>query len=444
MKKLLLINPASEFDINLSKAVPVLNLPPLNLGYIASLTPSNWEIQILDENIEQYKSEEADLVGLTAMTSNSPRAYELATNFKRKGIPTIMGGIHASMLPDEALRFVDSVVIGEAENVWGEVIKEFENNKLKPKYYGSRTSLERLVYPKRNLYSNKYKIKGLIQTTRGCPMNCEFCSVTAFNGGIYRQRPINEVLDELETIDSKLIFFIDDNIIGYGKKTEQRAIKLFKGIIDRGLDIKWGSQASINFADNKEVLKYAQKSGCFAIFIGFESLNEESLKSMHKIRNLKEGVKKYKDIVKKIQDYGIGISGSFIFGSDEDKRDIFRRTTEFVLDSKLDGSQFSVLTPLPGTRLYERLKKEGRLLKTNYPQDWTYYDVAHVVFRPKNMTPSELEEGVLNAYRETTTKPVSIKRSIFSFLRTKNWRTAAASYFWNRGYGSIFLNNGKN
>ena len=269
-------------------------------------------------------------------------------------------------------------------------------------------------------------------------MSYDFCSVTAFNGGVYRQRPIEDVLDELETIDSKLVFFVDDNIIGYGKNAEQRSIELFKGIIDRGLNIKWASQASINFVDNEDVLKYAQKSGCFGLFVGFESLNESSLKSMHKVRNLESGVGKYKEKIRKFQNYGIGVIGGFILGNDEDKKDIFERTSDFILDSNIDGSQFSFLTPLPGTNLYQRLKEEHRLLYTDYPHDWVYYDVSTVVFRPKNMTPEELEEGVLNVYKATASVPKSLRRAFTSLVRTRSVLSAAASYSSNRGYASIF------
>ncbi len=444
-KKLLLINPVLSGDINLATAVPILDIPPLGLSYLAALTPHDWKIEVVDENVRKYNGEEADLVGLTSVTSNIVRAYELANYFKEKGTPVVMGGVHVSMLPNEALKFANSVVIGEAETVWRELIKDFENDNLKQRYIGEKGLLENMVCPRRDLYEKKYKIKiGLIQTARGCPMGCDFCSVSAFNGGLYRQRPVSDVLDEIESINSKLTFFIDDNILGYGKDAEQRAIKLFKGISERGLNIKWASQTSINFARNEEVLKYAQKSGCFALFIGFESLNEEALRSFHKAGNIKEGIKNYAKIIKKIQNYGIGVVGSFIFGSDSDEKNIFDETIQFVLDSKIDGSQATVLTPFPGTRLYQKLKDEGRILFTDYPKDWALYDVLHCVFEPKNMTPEELMEGTARFYRSTTSIPVSLKRAFNSFLRTRRFITPAFSWLWNRGYGSGYSKKFKN
>jgi len=438
IKKLLLINPVEKVDANISD-VPVLRFPPLSLAYIAALTPSDWDIKIIDENIEPFTFEDADIVGLTAMTSNAPRAYEIAAVYRGKGIKTVMGGIHASILHDEAIQFVDSVVIGEAESVWQSLIYDFENNKLKRLYKGEHTSLEKLVKARRELYSDKYKIKNAVQTARGCPMDCEFCSVTVFNGGKYRQRPVEEVLDELESVGSRLVYFVDDNILGYGEKAEQRAIQLFRGMKERGLNKRWASQVGIDFADNPEVLKYAQKAGCSAVFIGFESLNEEVLRDMHKIRNLKARVSNYKEIVKRIHDCGIGVIGAFTFGSDGDRNDIFTRTTDFLLDSKMDAQQLTILTPLPGTRLYKRLAQEGRLLYTNYPEDWKYYDFTEAVFKPKNMSPDELKEGVAEIYKHTTLRATSLKRALHSFLGTRNLYAVIISYLFNRGYGSICM-----
>jgi radical SAM superfamily enzyme YgiQ (UPF0313 family) len=435
-RKLLLINPVEKADINISN-VPVLRLPPLCLAYIASLTPSDWDIKIIDENIEPFTFEYADLVGLTAMTSNAHRAYEITALYREKGVKTVMGGIHASILYDEAIRFVDSVVVGEAESVWRGLIHDFEGNRLKRFYKGEHTSLEKLTRAGRHLYSDKYKIKNTVQTARGCPMDCEFCSVTIFNGGKYRQRPIEDVLNELESINSRLIYFVDDNILGYGEKAEKRAIQLFRGMKERGLHKRWASQVGIDFANNPDVLKYAQKAGCAAVFIGFESLNEEALQDMHKIRNLKARVSNYKEIVKRIHDYGIGVIGAFTFGSDGDKNDIFSRTIEFLLDSKMDAQQLTILTPLPGTRLYRRLAQEGRLLRTDYPEDWKYYDFTEAVFKPRHMTPDELKEGVAEIYRHTTLRAKSLRRALNSLLSTRNVYATIISYVFNRGYGSI-------
>lgn len=444
-KKLLLINPMQEKS-GITQRKGIGNYPPLCLGYIAALTPSQgWDIEIIDESVQRYSGEEADLVGLTSLTHNVPRAYQIATLLRKKGMTAIMGGIHASTLPEEASRYVDAIVVGEAEKIWAGVLKDFEKKQLKKIYKGERWPLIDLPHPRRDLFSKNYSIKANIQTARGCPMRCDFCSVTAFNGGTFRQRPVKEVLDELETLEGKVVAFVDDNILGYGKNAVQRALHLFKGIVDRGLKIRWFSHASLNFVQNKEVVKYAKKSGCFNLFIGFESLNEESLKKMHKVPNVKAGVKSYQGIIRQFHDQGIGIAGGFIFGDDLDTKDVFEKTTEFILKSKIDAAQLTILNPLPGTRVYQRLKKEKRLLYTNYPDDWAYYDnLGNVLFVPKNMTSEELFEGILNVYKKTTSKPKSIKRAVTTLYRTKNFWAAGGAFLWNYILGTEFIKKYKN
>lgn len=436
-KKLLLINPAQEHKLNLVK---VLHVQPTSLGYLAALTPSDWDIEIIDENVETLTFKDADLVGITAFTNNVPRAYEISEHYRRKGIKTVMGGIHASLLYEESKHYTDSVVIGEAESVWQRLLHDFESDELKRFYIGEHTSLENLVKPRRDLYSCRYKI-GSVQTARGCPMDCEFCSVTTFHGRTYRERPVEEVLDELEAVNNKNIYFLDDTILGYGKKAEERAIQLFRGMKERGLNKRWFSQVGIDFANNSEVLKCAQKAGCVAVGIGLESIDEEALRGMHKSRNLKVGVRNYRELIKKIHEHGIGVAGSFLFGNDEDSKDIFERTTEFILDSKLDGAQFTILTPLPGTRLYNRLKQEGRLFYTNYPYDWKYYDFGEVVFKPKHMTPDELKEGVTQIYRHTTSRVTLLKKALDTLIQTRslNLSRPVIGYLTNRAYGSLWI-----
>jgi radical SAM superfamily enzyme YgiQ (UPF0313 family) len=433
-KKLLLINPAQHFKPNLAS---ILRLPAASLGYIAALTPPDWEIKIADENIEPLTFEDADLVGLTAYTCNVSRAYEISQEYRRKGVKTVIGGVHVSMLYDEAIRFVDSVVMGEAESVWPNLIHDFEQGELKNSYKGERISLENQVKPRRDLYSKKYRLLS-VETSRGCPNDCEFCSVTAFNGHLYRQRPVEQVLDELENLGTKYFFFSDDNILGHGSQAEERAIRLFRGMADRGIKKQWGCYVGIDFANNPEVLRYAKKAGCLGVFIGLESVNEESLQGMHKVRNLRVGVKNYKEVIKKIHGHGIGILGSFVLGSDGDRVDVFDRTTEFILDSKIDATQLSILNPLPGTRLYKRFQQENRLLRTNFPDDWKYYDFTNVLFKPKHMTPEELGEGVAQMYMNLNSRATALKRAFFSAIITRNLPGAAIAYLGNRSAGNLW------
>ena len=435
-KKLSLINPSDEAKLNAITVRP-FTFPPPSLAYLAGLTPSDWDIRIIDENIEPIAFEDADLVGITAMTWNAPRAYEISEQYRRKGIKTVMGGIHASMMHDEAVQFVDSVVIGEAESVWRSLLHDFEKNELKRFYRGGRTSLENLARPRNDLYSDRYRLKASVETARGCPMDCEFCSVTTFHGRTYRQRPVEEVLDEIEALNCREFFFSDDNILNYGKKAEQRAIQLFRGMVERGLNKRWASQVGIDFASSPEVLRWAREAGCLAVHIGFESVVEQTLEEMHKVRNLKVGVTNYKEVIKRIHDYGIGVHGAFILGSDGDRKDVFQRTIEFILDSKIDSASFTILTPIPGTRLYNRLRSEGRLLRTNYPDDWRHYDFEEPVFRPKHMTPDELGEGVYQVYKHTTSRVTSLRRAFNSLIQTKSLPLTAVAYSLNRGLGTL-------
>jgi len=439
-KKLLLINPVDLSRLN-TTSIRVFILPPPSLAYLAALTPSDWDIKIIDENVEPLAFEDAELVGITAMTSNAPRAYEISEQYRRKGIKTVMGGVHASILYDEAIQFVDSVVIGEAESIWQTLLHDFEKNNLKQCYRGERISLENLVCPRNDLYSDRYRFKASVQTARGCPMDCEFCSVTTFHGRTYRQRPVEEVLDEIEALNCKEFFFSDDNLLGYGKGAEERAIRLFQGMIDRGLNKRWVSQVGIDYANNPELLELASKAGCFAVLIGFESINEESLQAMHKVRNLKLGADNYKEIIRRIHNHGIKIDGAFVFGSDGDKKDVFLRTMEFILDTRIDAAQLTVLTPLPGTRLYDRLRSEGRLLHTNYPDDWKHYDLFEAVFSPKHMTSDELEQGVRQVYEHVGSRLTSLKRALDLLVQTKSLDLEGAVfiYQWNRGYASFWM-----
>ncbi|UCC60388.1 MAG: B12-binding domain-containing radical SAM protein [Dehalococcoidia bacterium] len=434
-KKLLLINPAQHNRTNLAT---LLRLPPASLAYLVSLTPADWDIKIIDENVESYMFEEADLVAITAYTCNAPRGYEISQEYRQRGIKTVMGGVHVSAMRDEAIGFVDSVVVGEAESVWQEVLSDFEKGDMKPVYQGERTSLDNMVKPNRDLYSKRYRLLS-VETSRGCPNDCEFCSVPAFYGRTYRQRPVNEVLDELEALKTKWFFFTDDNILGYGKKAEERAIQLFRGMIDRGIKKRWGCYVGIDFANNPEVMKYAKKAGCLGVFIGFESVSEEALEVMHKVRNLRVGVSNYREKIKRMHDYGIGVLGSFVLGNDGDRKDVFDKTTEFILNSNIDVVQLSILNPFPGTRLYERLKQEGRLLRTDYPGDWKYYDFMDVLFSPRHMTPEELSEGVARVYRDTTSRMTCLKRALISAVQTRDLLGSTVAYLGNRGAGTLWM-----
>jgi radical SAM superfamily enzyme YgiQ (UPF0313 family) len=428
-KKLLLINPFNSYQKGIIVDVNTLS-PPLGLGIVAALTPDNWDVEIFDENFEEFTYQEADLVGFTALTSAVNRAYEIAQIYRKKGIPTVLGGIHASMLPEESLNYVDTVVVGEAESVWKDVIKDFENKSLKRIYKGELLSLENLPRPRRDLFHNKYTQDNL-QTSRGCPMNCDFCTVHQFNGSKYRERPIEDVLDEMESLKHDRVFMVDDNIIGYSKRSTERAKKLFKGIIDRGIKKDWVCQASLNFADDEEVLALASKSGCRLVLIGIESEKVGQLQETNKKLNLKIGTDHYNEVFKKIQDHGISVLGAFIFGMDTDSLEDIKNRTDYILNSNIDAVQSTIMTPLPGTRLFDKIEKEGRLLYNNFPKDWERYFFMEIVHRPRLMEPETFMDTMYDVWNTLYDEKRMLKMLINSIKTTKNPKSAVWAYYAN-------------
>jgi len=402
VKKLLLINPVGQRSGSLLSKFSTFQ--PLSLAYIAAVTPSHWEIKIVDENIDEFKFEEADLIGITAFTSNINRAYEIARMYREKKIKVIMGGIHISMLPDEALQYADAVVIGEVEGIWNQVITDFESNRLLPRYNGPRIDLSLTqIIPRHDLLHPDY-FWSSVQTSRGCPFNCNFCSVSRYLGKEYRQRRAKDVLNEMEKIKGKYITFIDDNLIGHSPESRNNAIELFEGMIDRGLCKKWWMQTSMNAADDEHVIKLAAQAGCMYVFIGFETINKKTLYEMEKGINLKIGIENYKRVVDRFHNYGIGVWGSFVIGNDYESMKYYKELADFLVTSGIDIVQINILTPLPGTDLMEQMQKEGRLIYQDLPKDWYKYRFSYVVHQPRGVEVNTVYAG--NNY---------IKNRIYSF-----------------------------
>ncbi|MDP1621749.1 MAG: radical SAM protein [Bacteroidales bacterium] len=409
---------------------------PLSLGIIAALTPPDWKVKIIDENFRNFRYYEADLVGFTAFSSTVSRAYELAQLYRDKGIPTVIGGIHASMCPDEAAEYVDSVVIGEAETIWPKVISDFETNSLQRVYKGPLSDLIASPKPRRDLFHPGY-IFASVQTTRGCPMNCDFCSVTTFNGSQYRYRPIDEVIAEMKEIPQKNIFILDDNIVGNTSKAQNRAIELFKAMISGGINKDWIGQASLNVADNEDVLKYAAESGCRMLFIGIESEREDQLQGANKRLNVKMGVNSYDDVFRKMHKYGIAVIAGFIFGWENDTIERIDHRVKFTRACLADSIQATLLTPLPGTGLFERMKREGRLVLNNFPEDWQHYGYESLVFNPTTMDRKEMQDYIFKVF-DKVYEPAFLKRRMLkTWWRTGSFITAYWSYMSNWNYRSM-------
>jgi len=391
VKKLLLINPVGRRSgLLLSK---IFSIAPLSLAYVAAVTPPNWEVKICDETFSPIEFEEADLVGITAFTSNINRAYEIAEMYREKKIKVIFGGIHASMRPDEALQFGDAVVIGEVEGIWDKVIRDFESNTLQPKYIGPQLDLSHYrIIPRRDLIHPDY-LWNSIQTSRGCPFNCHFCSVSKYLGREYRQRNPEDVLKELDEIEGKFVFFLDDNLIGYNPESKKRARDLFEGMIKRGYQKKWWMQTSMNAAEDEKLIELAAQAGCMGALIGFETTNPDMLKSMQKGINLKVGTENYKKVVDTFHKYHIGVYGTFILGNDFESPAYYKKMAKYLVHSGIDIFQISILTPLPGTNLMEKLDKEGRLVYKDFPADWKKYRFSYVVYEPIGVEEETIYRG---------------------------------------------------
>lgn len=364
--------------------------PPLSLPLLAGLTPRDVDVRLIDESIEKTDINiTTDWVAITCMTASAPRGYELADAFRDRGIPVVMGGIHPSVMPDEAALHADTVVVGEAEPVWPEIIQNLlAGNKLKPRYENfGFANLEKIPLPRRDLLRrDHYLTINTVQTARGCPNGCNFCSVSTIFGRHYRFRPIPEIIEEIRSLYG-WVGFVDDNIVGHSR----RAKELFEALIP--LKIRWVGQGDLSMAKDPELMRLAVRSGCHAMFIGLESVSPENLRATSKRPNIGLDMS---EAIHKIHNAGIEIIGSFILGLDHDDTSAFRQTAEFAKKHKLAAAQFSVLTPFPGTVIYQQLKGEGRI----FDKDWSHYTMSNPVFMPRHMTAQELHDGQKSTYRD--------------------------------------------
>lgn len=374
--------------------------PPMSLPVLASLTPPDVEIHLVDEHVEPVDlSEPADLVAVSCMTASAPRGYEIADRFRDRGVPVVMGGMHPSALPEEAAQHADAVVVGEAEGQWQQVFSDFAAGRPRQFYRANqRPELKDLPIPRRDLLpTNRYLTVNLVQTARGCPHTCSFCSVSPVFGRRYRFRPIPEVIEEIRSLRSRWVAFPDDNIVA----NRSRAKELFEALMP--LNLRWVGQGDLTMARDPELLELMARSGCMAMFIGLESISPESLASANKRINVRMD---YEDAIRTIHRHNIDIIGSFVFGLDPDTPELFEQTVAFAQRVKLAAAQFAVLTPFPGTPLYEQLKGEGRITS----EDWAQYTMGHVVYQPRNMTAAQLMQGRMKAYRGFYSRPSILRR----------------------------------
>ncbi|KKQ56198.1 MAG: Radical SAM domain protein [Parcubacteria group bacterium GW2011_GWA2_38_13] len=401
--KITFILPSVGRKIRQKKYLKTWQMEPLAIAQLASLTPKDITMEFFDDRLEDIDYQtDTDLVAINIETYTARRAYEIAAEFKSRGKKIIMGGFHATLIPDEVANYADSVMIGEAENLWQDVLIDLKNNQLKKIYQAEQRPDITDVFPDRNIYKGKNYLKlGLIEAGRGCRFNCDFCSITNFYNHTYRQRSIDNIIKEIRSLNYKYYFFVNDNICA----DFEYAKELFKALIP--LKIKWISQASMNIAKDENLLLLMKQSGCQGVLIGFESMDLNSLKEMNKPINSQ--AVSYDEVAQKMHSYGIRIYATFVFGYDSQNKDALEHAFKFVMRNKMTIAAFNHLVPFPGTPLYKRLEAEDRLL---YKKWWLEpgYHFGQVAFKPKNMPAEELAELCHTYRRKLYSFPSLIKR----------------------------------
>jgi len=381
-------------------------MEPLPIATLAGITPTGVDLRFYDDRLETIPYDEpTDAVAIPVETYTALRAYQIASEYRRRGVPVIMGGFHPTLVPDEALRFADAIVIGESESVWHEVIDDLRHNTLQRCYRGEQGELTHITVDRRLFLNKRYLPIGLVETGRGCRFPCEFCAIQTFFQRTYRARPSSEVIRELVGMkeQKRLFFFVDDNFAGDVKAGRELLPEL------EPLKLRWITQMSINAAHDEAFVQQLARSGCRGVLIGFESLNEDNLRLMNKRFNtMKSG---YTGALKNLRKHGIAVYGTFVFGYEHDTADSFNEAVDFALEQKMYLAAFNHLTPFPGTPLYQRLEKEGRL---RFPAWWLDPDYRYnaLPFTPKNLTPDEVTRSCVEARRRFYSWPNILKRSL--------------------------------
>lgn len=395
--RLLLVYPATE-KLGWVKR---FQLPSLALKQVAAATPDGWEVELVDEIQEEIPyGREFDLVGITAMTHQALRAYEIADRFRSEGVPVVLGGIHPTVLPDEALGHADAVVVGEAEPIWAKLLSDFLEGRLAPLYRAPIPGDEDLVIPwgRRDIFNGKkYLTTQTLQASRGCPYNCPFCITTNYFGTNFRYRPSDDILTELRGFDGKLAVFLDDNLLG----RPDRAKPVLEGMAELGL--RWGGQTALRFAEDPALVKLVARSGCIGLFVGLESVA-----GPNSILAKSQTLSSQKELIRRVQEAGIIVEASFVFGFDDHDETVFEKTLSYIRECSPSIPTFHILTPYPGTALFQQYQQEGRLLHT----DWNRYNHSEVVYRPRLMSPEQLYKGWAETRREAYSWPSILSRVV--------------------------------
>lgn len=386
-------------------------MEPLQMGILAALTPKDVEVKFYDDRMESIPfDEKTDLVGITVETFTARRAYEISKEYMDRGVPVVLGGVHIKLIPEEALEHCNGIIIGDAETIWEEVIDDCKKGQLKNVYKAKQPEYpQKGVIPRRDIFEGKgYLPITLLQFSRGCTYRCHFCASSKYFESHHYCRKVDEVVQEIKSQKRKLLFFVDDNIVC----NREKAKELFRALIP--LKIKWVSQGSMDMLDDPEFMDLMVKSGCLGLVVGFESIKEDSIKSMNKDANFEKVSKHYKREIKLFKDYGLQIWASFTLGHDGDTIESIKATCEFAIKNKFSFAAFNVLMPYPNTDMYEKLKREKLLL---YSEKWWLdetYRFNYCPFIPKKMTADELT-NVSFLCRSKFNSPLSIIKRAFDF-----------------------------
>lgn len=396
--------------------------PNLSLLTIAGVIPRDgYEVEFVDEDHGQTVRFDAgyDIVALTGMTQQINRAYEIADEYRKRESYVVIGGIHATLLHEEVSKHADSVMIGEGEKIWEEFLLDYQNKTTKPVYESKGfINLEESPTPRYDLVDKKLYTSYSIQTTRGCPRSCDYCTLPIMYGSTYRHKKVEQILDEIDAIKAvdkdAFVFFADDNMF----INREFSYKLLGAIKDK--HIKWGTQTDISVAEDEELLRTIHDAGCHWLFIGFENVTENGLKFLDRRQWKARQLEHYKESIEKIHKAGLNIWASFMFGGDNDTKETFSQTLNFALDNGIYSGSFTILTPLPGTKLYEDMKSQDRIID----DDWSRYTFWDTVYKPTNLTSEELSKGVAWVYGNFYS-PENVK------LRTQKIKRRIKEYYRN-------------
>ncbi len=375
--------------------------PPLGLLVVGALTPEHHEVTLCDENVERLQyNDQPDLVAISVKVDTFCRACEIAAHYRARGIPVVMGGIHATACPDDCRRFADAVVIGEAEGLWPQVLDDAEHQRLRPLYrHEQPAGLEHTPVPRWSLLRGKdYLFTNTLCAGRGCPWRCDFCYNSSPNiNARHRMKSVPQVLEEIRALGVPHVMFIDDNFIG----NPARAAALMQAL--RPLRLTWHAAVSADVGRREDLLDLMAESGCRSLFIGFESINPDSLRACHKSQNRAED---YERTIAAIHRRGLMVNASLVFGFDTDGPGVFAATRDWLIQNRIATMTAHLLTPYPGTRLHAQLEAEGRIID----RDLRHYNTATAVFQPRRMTAPELEQGLIRTYREFYSWPNILRR----------------------------------